>query len=113
MEQPIPTVISTVRSRPKHRKWFYSHSLVKQSVNEMFLTSPLPFPPTSTVSASTLRNSKMFTRGSTNGEAKPNGATSKKLLSRSHSDSSVTAQADASSSGARPKLSDPRCEESS
>ncbi|XP_009554501.2 keratin, type II cytoskeletal 80 [Cuculus canorus] len=77
MEQPIPTVISTVHSRPKH------------------------------LSASTLRNSKLFARGtgSTNGEMKPNGDRTKTLPSRSHSDSSAVPEADALSSGARAKLS--------
>ncbi|XP_010192313.1 PREDICTED: keratin, type II cytoskeletal 80-like, partial [Mesitornis unicolor] len=76
MEQPIPTIISTVHSKPK----------------------PL--------SASTLRNSKLFARepGSTNGEVKPNGDIAKKVPSRSHSSNSETPKADAFSSGARPKL---------
>ncbi|XP_074989994.1 keratin, type II cytoskeletal 80 [Calonectris borealis] len=85
MEQPIPTVISTVHSRPKH------------------------------LSASTLRNSKLFARGtgSTNGEMKPNGGSTKILLSRSHSDNSATPEADAFISGARPKLSSLPTEECS
>ncbi|XP_061871587.1 keratin, type II cytoskeletal 80 [Colius striatus] len=60
MEQPIPTVISTVHSRAKH------------------------------LSASTLRHSKLFARGT--------------KASRSHSDNSAAAEADGPG-GARPKLS--------
>uniref|UniRef100_A0A8C8A6F4 Keratin 80 n=1 Tax=Otus sunia TaxID=257818 RepID=A0A8C8A6F4_9STRI len=115
MEQPIPTVISTVHSRPKHRKWFYCYSLVKQSLNEMFLTSLLSFPPTPAVSASTLRNSKLFARGtgSTNGETKANGGSTKMLPSRSHSEGSATPEADALSISVRPKLSSLPAEECS
>uniref|UniRef100_A0A663NAG0 Keratin 80 n=1 Tax=Athene cunicularia TaxID=194338 RepID=A0A663NAG0_ATHCN len=115
MEQPIPTVISTVLSRPKHRKWFYFYSLVKQSVNETFLTSLLPFPPTPAVSASTLRNSKLFARGtgSTNGETKADGGSTKILPSRSHSEGSATPEAEALSSSVRPKLSSLPAEECS
>ncbi|OXB71156.1 UNVERIFIED_CONTAM: hypothetical protein H355_008468 [Colinus virginianus] len=67
MESPIPTVISTVHSRPKHP-----------------------------VSASTLRNSKLFARGtgSANGEMKLNGGSTKILPSRSHSDNLAAPETD-------------------
>ncbi|XP_071585453.1 keratin, type II cytoskeletal 80 [Heliangelus exortis] len=70
MEQPIPTVISTIHSKPRH------------------------------LSASTLKNSKLFARGtcSPHGEMKPNGGSS-----RSHN--SVMPQADGFASSAQPKLS--------
>ncbi|XP_026723462.1 keratin, type II cytoskeletal 80-like [Athene cunicularia] len=85
MEQPIPTVISTVLSRPKH------------------------------LSASTLRNSKLFARGtgSTNGETKADGGSTKILPSRSHSEGSATPEAEALSSSVRPKLSSLPAEECS
>ncbi|XP_021234814.1 keratin, type II cytoskeletal 80 isoform X2 [Numida meleagris] len=78
MESPIPTVISSVHSRPKHQ-----------------------------VSASTLRNSKLFARGTANvnGEMKLNGGSTKTLLSRSHSDNLATPEADPYTCNARPKLS--------
>ncbi|XP_010175637.1 keratin, type II cytoskeletal 80, partial [Antrostomus carolinensis] len=85
MEQPIPTIISTVHSRTKH------------------------------LSASTLRNSKLFAggTGSTNGEMKPNGISRKMPPSRSYSDNSVTPEADTFISGARPKFSSLPTEECS
>ncbi|XP_010078276.1 PREDICTED: keratin, type II cytoskeletal 80-like, partial [Pterocles gutturalis] len=85
MEQPIPTVISAVHSRAKH------------------------------LSASTLRTSKLFARGtrSTDGETKPNGASTKVLPSRSPSDDAATPDRDASSSGARPELDSLPAEECS
>ncbi|KAM9177200.1 keratin, type II cytoskeletal 80-like [Mergus octosetaceus] len=85
MESPIPTVISAVHSRPKH------------------------------LSASTLRNSKLFARGtgSTNGEMKMNGGSTKTLPSRSLSSGSATPEADASICGACPKFSSLSSEECS
>ncbi|XP_065515799.1 keratin, type II cytoskeletal 80 isoform X1 [Lathamus discolor] len=114
MEQPIPTVISSVHSRPKHRKWFYPRSLGKPRGNERFLTPPF-LSPHPAVSASTLRNSKLFARkpGSTNGEMKANGGSTKALPPRSHSDDPVTPEAEAVSSGAQPKLSSLPTEECS
>nr|XP_013810925.1 PREDICTED: keratin, type II cytoskeletal 80 [Apteryx mantelli mantelli] len=75
MESPIPTVISTIHSRPKH-----------------------PF-------SSALRNSKVFARGtgSTNSETNPKGGSTKVLPSRSYSNSSTMPEADVYISGARPK----------
>ncbi|POI34555.1 hypothetical protein CIB84_001694 [Bambusicola thoracicus] len=86
MESPIPTVISAVHSRPKHP-----------------------------VSASTLRNSKLFARGtsSANGEMKLNGGSTKSLLSRSHSNNLAAPEADPYTCSARPKLSSLLTEECS
>ncbi|XP_042743700.1 keratin, type II cytoskeletal 80-like isoform X1 [Lagopus leucura] len=86
MESPIPTVISTVHSRPKHP-----------------------------VSASALRNSKLFARGkgSANGEMKLNGGCTKSLLSRSHSDNLAAPEDDPYTCSARSKLSSLLTEECS
>lgn len=107
MESPIPTVISAVHSRPKHRKWFSLYSLVKLNVSQTLLSLPPLIFPLPAVSASTLRNSKLFARGtgSTNGEMKLNGGSTKTLPSRSLSSGSATPEADASICGARPKFS--------
>lgn len=85
MESPIPTVISTIHSRPKH------------------------------LSASTLRNSKLFARGtsSANGEMKLNGGNTKPLPSRSHSNNLAAPEADPYTCSARPKLSSLLTEECS